>query len=145
MLLAEQARTAGQFARDGVLDLRIPIALGAQDVDLRLRVGPPPPESSDDEAVPTPQRVQLDLTLDGLGRIQVRLESRAGTLRAELITAQPGTADVIEIGLADLSAALGAAGFREVLARVAIDPVRLAAGDAPLPLPPDGSILSTEA
>lgn len=145
-LLAEQARVAGHLARDGVLDLRLPVMVGARHVDLRLRVGDAPEgDAGSGSRQPNALHVQLDLTLDGLGRVQVRLDTSGPHLRAELVTERASAADAIERGLADLTAALGAAGFSEVFTRVAIDPVRIASGDRPLDLPPDGSIVNVEA
>lgn len=144
-LLAEQARVAGHLARDGVLDLRLPVVVGARDVDMRLRVGDAPDGDAATSSRQNALHVQLDLTLDGLGRVQVRLETCGPHLRAELVTERASAADAIERGLADLRAALGAAGFSEVFTRVAIDPVRVASDDRPLDLPPDGSIVNVEA
>lgn len=143
-LLAEQARSAAHFAREGSVDLRLPLALGTQDVDVRVRVGDAP----DGDAAPggaDGRRVQLDLDLEGLGRVLVRLEAAGGAVRTELLTERASAADAIELGLDQLTTALTAAGFDQVLTRVAIDPVRVAAADAPLELPPEGSIVNVDA
>ena len=144
-LLADQARVAGHLARDGVLDLRFPVVVGERDIDLRLRVGDAPDGDAASGGRRDALHVQLNLTLDGLGHVQVSLDTSGPHLRAELVTERASAADAIERGLADLTAALGAAGFSDVFTRVAIDPVRVAACDRPLDLPPDGSIVNVEA
>jgi hypothetical protein len=89
--------------------------------------------------------VQLDLDLDGLGRVQVRVDAAGGTVRTELVTERATAADAIEGGLDELSDALSHAGFRDVLTRVVIDPIRIAGADTPLDLPPEGSIVNVDA
>lgn len=142
-LLAEQARTAAHFARDGIVDLHMPLALGAQDVDVRMRVGDAPERDGTDGQ--GGRRVQLDLDLEGLGRLQVRLDAAGGAVRTEIVTERASAADAIELGLDELTTALAGAGFDEVLTRVVIDPVRVAAGAPPLELPPEGSIVNVDA
>jgi hypothetical protein len=143
-LLGEQARSAAHFAREGVLDVHLPLALGAQDVEVRVRVSDAPADSDATGGVPT-RRVQLDLDLDGLGRVQVRVDAAGGTVRTELVTERATAADAIEGGLDELSDALSHAGFRDVLTRVVIDPIRIAGADTPLDLPPEGSIVNVDA
>ncbi len=143
-LLAEQARTAAHLVRDGVLDLRVPMALGAHDVDVHLRTGEAP-DAPPGAGEAGGRRVQLDLTLEGLGRIQVRLDAFGPHLRAELVTEQAAAADAIERRLADLVRALTSAGFSEVSTRVAIDPVRVVSADTPFDVPPEGSIVNVDA
>lgn len=143
-LLAEQARSAAHFAREGSIDLRLPLALGTHDVEVRVRVDDAPDGDAARDG-PSGRRVQLDLDLEGLGRVQVRLEAAGATVRTELLTERAAAADAIELELDQLTTALTAAGFEQVLTRVGIDPVRVAAADAPLDLPPEGSILNVDA
>jgi hypothetical protein len=128
-----------------VLDLRVPVVVSERQLGLRLRIGRALDDEPGEGGRPRTHHVQLDVTLDGLGRIQVRLDASGPHLRAELVTERPAAADAIELGLAGLTRALGAAGFAEIYTRVAIDPVRVAAGDAPLELPPEGSIVNVDA
>ncbi len=73
--------------------------------------------------------MRLDLALDGLGRVQVRLGVLASRVRAEFLVEHPESADRIEAGLVDLGAALEGAGFAQVLSRVVVDPVTVCAPD----------------
>ena len=144
-LLAEQARTAAHFASGGVVDVRVPVRAeaGKADVQVRMRIERDAAERAEG-GDPTPWRqVQLDLALDGLGRVQVRLGVRASQLRAEFLVEQPGSADRIEAGLVDLGTALERAGFAQVLSRVVVDPVAVCAPDALPDLPGQHTILDT--
>lgn len=146
-LLSEQARVAAHYARDGVVSLRVPLEVDGQDVDVHLQVEEHPTSSGDADEPTSPQgrRLRLDVELATLGRVQAHLVATGSEVRVELLTERPAAADSLEEGLSALSVALTEAGFRDVLARVAIDPVRVAAGDPPLELPPEGSIVSVDA
>ncbi len=146
-LLAEQARSAAHLAGDGVVDLRIPLQGEHQLTEMRVRLrlqrdGAEPGEDGDT----TPWRqVQLDLDLDGLGRIHVRLGVIASQVRAEFFVEDAGAADRIEGGLAHLDASLEGAGFGRVLSRVVVDPVRACQPDALPDLPAQHSIVDIRA
>lgn len=143
-LLAAQARTAAHLAHDGVVDVRIALALAARETELRLRIQREAPEG-DDEVDPAPWRqVRLDLELDGLGHVQVRLGLAGATVRTEFLVEHPDAADRIESGLLDLTASLEGAGFAQVLARVVIDPVSVTTPDA-LPDLPQRAIVDADA
>jgi hypothetical protein len=143
-LLSEQARVAAHYARDGVVVLRVPLEVGGQDVDVQLRVEEE--AHADAEARGgSARRLRLDVDLATLGRVQAHLVADGREIRVELLTERPDAADALDHELTTLSSALTGAGFRDVLARVAIDPVRVTAGDPPLDLPPEGSIVSADA
>jgi hypothetical protein len=143
-LLAEQARSAAHLAHDGVVDVRVPVHAGGRDTELRLRIARDAPDRRREDD-PTPWRqVRLDLTLDGLGHVQVRIGVLASQVRLEFFVEHAGSADRIEAGLSELSGALEGAGFAEVLSRVVVDPVTACAPDA-LPDLPQRAILDVEA
>lgn len=146
-LLAEQARAAAHLAHDGVVDVRVPLQVADREAEMRLRmrIEKEAPGCRDD-ADPFPWRqVRLDLDLDGLGRVQVTVGVAAAQVRAEFFVEHPDAADRIEAGLVDLDLALERAGFAEVLARVAVDPVRVCAPDTLPELPSQRRILDTRA
>lgn len=145
-LLAEQARAAAHLARDGVVDVRIPLQVQGQDAEMRLRmrIARDAPDASGDDPAPWRQ-VRLDLALDGLGHVQVRLGVVASQVRAEFFVEHAGTADLIEAGLADLGGALEGVGFAQVLSRVVVDPVTACAPDDLPELPPQRAILDIRA
>ncbi len=143
-LLSEQARVAAHYARDGVVVLRVPLDVAGQDVDVQLRVEEDGQDDADARHGGGGRRLRLDVDLATLGRVQAHLVTTSGEIRVELLTERPDAADALEHDLTALSAALTGAGFRDVLARVAIDPVRVTAGDPPLELPPEGSIVSVD-
>lgn len=146
-MLAEQARTAAHLARDGVVDVRIPLQIEGQAAEMRLRMQiqrDAEPQGGQDADAPWRQ-VRLDLALEGLGRIQVRLAVMAPQVRAEFFVEHPGTADRIEAGLAALGSALEEAGFAQVLSRVIVDPVRVCAPDDLPDLPLRHTILDARA
>lgn len=147
-LLVEQARVAAHFAEDGVLDLRMRLAQpSGVEVPLHLRIGREAPGEDDDVAedrMPW-RRVTLALTLEGLGAVQVQLlATRDGRLQTEFVVAGEDAADRIEADLADLTGALDAAGFAQVLSRVVVDPVRAAAPET-LPELPSHAIVDVQA
>lgn len=145
-LLAEQARTAAHLAREGVVDLRIPLQVDGRDAEMRLRMRVEREAPEDGGTDPTPWRqVRLDLALEGLGRVQVRLGVVASQVRTEFVVERPDAADRIEEGLADLGLALEGAGFAQVLSRVVVDPVRACAPDELPDLPAQRTILDTRA
>ena len=146
-LLAEQARSAAHLAGDGVVDLRIPLQGEHQDAEmrLRLRIQRDRDGAADSEDTAPWRQVQLDLDLDGLGRIQVRLGVIATQVRAEFFVEDAGAADRIEAGLSHLDASLEGAGFARVLSRVVVDPVRACQPDELPDLPAQHSILDTRA
>ncbi len=131
-MLADQARSVAHLVRDGVVDARVPLETAnapVVDVLMRLRVGRDSPDA-DGDADPAPWRqVTLDLALEGLGHVHVRLGVTAAQVRAEFVVEAADVADTIEGRLADLTQSLAAAGFEHVLSRVAIDPVRANAPD----------------
>jgi hypothetical protein len=146
-VLTEQARTAAYLARDGVLDVRIPlqIAPGEAELCLRLRIErDTPAHHLDDDSSPWRQ-VRLDVALEGLGRVQVRIRTARSQVRTEFLVEHPASADRLEAGLPELDAALSDAGFAEVLSRVVVDPVRACAPEDLPDLPLQGSILDTRA
>jgi hypothetical protein len=146
-LLAEQARAAAHLAREGVVDVRVPLQVDGSEAELRLRlrIERDPDGSAADQVTAPWRQVRLDLALDGLGRVQVRLGVQAGHVRAEFLAEHPAAADRLEAGLADLSMALEAAGFAQVLSRVIVDPVRACELDVLPDLPPQRAILDTRA
>ncbi len=145
-LLAEQARAAAHLARDGVLDLRVPLqGADTPETSLRMRVEKDAP---DDDAEPdaTPwRRVVLNLACEGLGHVHVRLALAGDQLRAEFAVEEGSAADRIDAGLIDLTQALEAAGFSHVLSRVVVDPVRARAPDDMPELPDQHSIVDAQA
>lgn len=143
-LLGEQARAAALHGRDGVLVLRVPLAVGDEPCEVQLRVSDAPEEQRDDPSAAGGHRVRIDVDFASLGRVQAHVLLSGGAVRVELLTAEPGAADLLEEHLDGLRTALGAAGFSEVLTRVAIDPVRVTT-EAPLDLPPEGSIVNADA
>ncbi len=147
-LLAEQARSAAHLARDGVLDVRMTLQAdpASAGVPLRLRIEKDAPHTKDAPADSTPWRqAVLDLALEGLGRVHVRLALAAGQVRAEFSVEEGSAADRIEARLSDLTQALEAAGFAQVLSRVVVDPVRACAPDTMPELPPHHSIVDAQA
>lgn len=144
VLLGEQARAAAHLAHEGVVDVRVPVHADGRDTELRMRIARDAPHGGHGED-PTPWRqVCLDLALDGLGHVQVRVGVLASHVRLEFFVEHAGSADRIEAGLADLSRALEGAGFAQVLARVVVDPVTACAPDT-LPDLPQRAILDVEA
>lgn len=146
-LLAEQARTAAHLARDGVVDVRVPLSVQGHEAEMRLRMRierEAPDRTAEEDATPWRQ-VRLDLAFDGLGRIQVRLGVMPARVRAEFFVEDAGAADRVEAGLAELSGALEQAGFAQVLSRVIVDPVRVCAPDDLPDLPPHRAILDARA
>ncbi|BCS33732.1 hypothetical protein TBR22_A29590 [Luteitalea sp. TBR-22] len=146
-LLAEQARTAAHLARDGVVDLRIPLQVDGQDAEMRLRMRvarEAPEQGGADDPAPWRQ-VRLDLTLEGLGRVQVRLGVVGSEVRTEFIVEGLDAADRLEAGLADLGVALESAGFAHALSRVVVDPVRACSPDELPDLPTQRTILDARA
>jgi hypothetical protein len=146
-VLAEQARSAAYLARDGVLDVRIPLQIAAAKAELRLRLRierDPPSHHLDDDSSPWRQ-VRLDVALEGLGRVQVQIKTAGSQVRTEFLVEHPASADRLEAGLPELDAALSDAGFAEVLSRVVVDPVRACAPEDLPDLPLQGSILDTQA
>lgn len=143
-LLGEQARAAAHLAQDGVVDLRVPVHAEGREAEIRMRIARDAPARERDED-PTPWRqVRLDLALDGLGHVQVRVGVLPSQVRLEFFVEHAASADRIEAGLADLSAALEGAGFANVLSRVVVDPVTACATEA-LPELPQRAILDVEA
>jgi hypothetical protein len=146
-LLAEQARTAAHLAREGVVDVRIPLQVDGHEAEMRLRMRvqrDAPEQGGGDDPAPWRQ-VRLDLALEGLGRVQVRLGVVGAQVRTEFIVEGPEPADRLEAGLAELGAALEAAGFAQALSRVVVDPVRACAPDDLPDLPSQRTILDTRA
>lgn len=143
-LLSRQARAAALFARDGVVDVRIPLQLAEQQTELRLRLERDAPDREADADRAPWRHVRLDLALDGLGHMHVRLGLIASAVRAEFFVETPGAADRIEGHLLDLTASLEGAGFGQVLSRVVVDPVTARAPDT-LPDLPQHAILDVEA
>jgi hypothetical protein len=145
-LLAEQARAAAHLAAAGVVDVRVPLQVGGPSAETRVRMRlerDAPDRATDDD--PTPwRRLRLDLAVEGLGRVQVRLAVLASQVRVEFLVEQPDAADRIEAGLVGLGTALEGVGFGEVLSRVLVDPVTVCAPDA-LPDLPTAGILDTRA
>jgi hypothetical protein len=146
-LLAEQARTAAHLASGAVVDLRLPLQGPQHDTEMgvRMRIKRDADDAAGEEATSPWRQVQLDLEIDGLGRIQVRLGVIASQVRAEFFVEHAGAADQIEAGLADLGASLEGAGFARVLSRVVVDPVRACEPDQLPDLPVQHSILDTRA
>lgn len=146
-LLAEQARSAAHLARDGIVDVRIPVQGEDQQAEMRLRmrIHRDAAESATDEDSTPWRQVRLDLVLDGLGHVQVRLGLTASQVRAEFFVEDAAAADRLETGLADLGVSLEAAGFARVLSRVVVDPVRVCAPDQLPDLPGQHSILDARA
>lgn len=146
-MLAEQARVAAHLARDGVVDVRIPLQIEGQAAEMRLRMQiqrDPETPSGEDPSAPWRQ-VRIDLVLEGLGRVQVRLAVMPAQVRAEFFVEHARTADRIETGLARLTTALEGAGFAQVLSRVIVDPVRVCAPDDLPDLPPQHTIVDARA
>jgi hypothetical protein len=143
-LLGEQARAAAHLAHDGVVDVRVPAEVDGRDTELRMRIARDAPERGRDEDPAPWRQVRLDLALDGLGQVQVRVGVLATQVRLEFFVEHAGSADRIEAGLADLNTALEGAGFAHVLSRVVVDPVTACAPDA-LPELPQRAILDVEA
>jgi hypothetical protein len=142
-MLAEQARAAAHLARDGVMDIRIPLQIQGVAAEMRLRMQirrDAEPRSGGCAMTPWRQ-VRLDLALEGLGPIQVRLAVLSTHVRAEFFVEHPATADRIEAGLATLGGAVERAGFVAVLSRVVVDPVRVCAPDDLPDLPPQHTIV----
>lgn len=146
-LLAEQARAAAHLARDGVVDVRVPLQVEDREAEMRLRMRIQRDAAGrSDEDDPSPWRqVRLDLDLEGLGRVQVRIGLVDGQVRTEFLVEYPDAADRIEAGLVDLDVALERAGFAEVLSRVVVDPVCVCAPDELPELPSPRSIVDTRA
>lgn len=143
-LLGEQARTAAHYARDGALDMRIPLLIAGRDVDLRLRLEPDEPSAAHTPGAVL-RVVRVDLVLPGLGRLQVVVGWSPHRVRTEVFTESADAAEAVERGLATLTSALQDAGFTEVLSRVVVDPVRLVEHDLVPQLPSEGSIVSADA
>ena len=146
-MLAEQARAAAHLAHDGVVDVRVPLQVADREAELRLRMRiqrEAPGSRDDDDAFPWRQ-VRLDVSLEGLGRVQVRVGVVEREVRTEFFVEDAAAADRIDAGLVDLDVALERAGFAEVLSRVVVDPVRVCAPDDLPDLPSQRSILDTRA
>ncbi len=145
-LLADQARAAAHLARAGVVDVRVPLQVDGHEAEMRLRMRverEAPDRGGDEDRTPWRQ-VRLDLALEGLGRVQVRLGVLASQVRAEFLVEHAESADLIEAGLVDLGTALEGAGFAQVLSRVVVDPVTVCAPED-LPDLPTAHILDARA
>lgn len=144
-LLAEQARTAAHLAHEGIVDIRIPLLAADQEAEMRMRLEKDSPESTaEDDRTPW-RRVTIDLALEGLGHVQVRLGLHGARVHAEFLVETAGAADRIEARLGELTTALAGAGFADVLSRVVVDPVRVCEPDALPTLPAHGTIVDTRA
>lgn len=145
-LLGEQARVAAHLARDGVVDVRVPLQVGAQDAEMRLRMRIARETPDADGGDPAPWRhVRLDLNLEGLGRVQVLLGLAETQVQAEFVVERAEVADLLEERLVDLDTSMQAAGFTRLLSRVVVDPVRVAAPDELPELPAHRAILDARA
>ncbi len=145
--LAEQARTAAHLAHDGIVDIRIPLLAADQEAEMRMRMRlekDAPEGSAEDDRTPW-RRVTLDLALEGLGHVQVRLGLHGPRVHAEFLVESADAADRIEARLGELTTALAGAGFADVLSRVVVDPVRVREPDALPTLPAHGTIVDTRA
>lgn len=138
-LLAAQARTAAHLAGQGVVDVGLWLQVGQIDVPARMRVDRDGARHGQHDDEPT-HRVRLDLTLDGLGPLQVRIGVHGTAVRAEIVVSDAGAADRIEAGLAELGQALEDAGFEQALTRVVVDPIAANATE-PLPTVPPHAIV----
>lgn len=145
-LLGEQARAAAHLARDGVVDVRVPLQVAGPDAEMRvrMRIARDAPDGDD----PGPARwrhVRLDLNLQGIGRVHVLLGIAATHVQAEFVVERAEIADKIEAGLLQLGSSMQAAGFPHLLSRVVVDPVRVTAPDTLPDLPGYRGILDARA
>ncbi len=146
-LLAEQARAGAHLAHEGLVDVRVPLRVEDREAEMRLRMRiqrDTPGRSDEDDPFPWRQ-VRLDVALEGLGRVQVRIGLVEAQVRAEFLVEHPDAADRIEAGLVALDNALERTGFAQVLSRVVVDPVRACAPDELPELPLPRRIVDTRA
>jgi hypothetical protein len=145
-LLGEQARAAAHLARDGVVDVRVPLQVAGHDAEMRLRMRIARDAPDAHHADPAPWRhVRLDLNLPRIGRVQVLIGLAAAQVQAEFVVERAEVADLIEEGLVQLGTSMQAAGFSQLLSRVVVDPVRVAVPDDLPELPAHRGILDARA
>jgi flagellar hook-length control protein FliK len=111
---------------------------------MRLRIARDAPERHREQDATPWRQVRLDLALETLGRVHVRIGLAASQVQVEFLVEQAGAADRIEAGLGELSSALEGAGFAQVLSLVVLDPVTAGAPDD-LPELPRGAIVDADA